>query len=256
MSVSIGCAINVYQDNNALPGLLENASQFFDDIFVIHASHGMKRSTDGTIETLEKWGIRHIFEDIAQGFGSVRTKVLHGLTTEWGMILDADERFMATHKVLHCEGSEKYPENPDPRNKVIIHDPLYNQGKMLRDVICISNIDAIVSCRRHWMDFTFTRPFQNFHNIPDHQMRIMRNRDYIGFRPERKMHELAVNFKTGGEPEAWRCQSTSRGIFHDHFHCFFKPMEADQNAEDMEIYKALDQKGTENMWLNAAEGVK
>ena len=74
---SIALCINVYQDAKALRGCLESGSMFFDNIFVIHAGPGGRYSTDGTIEVLEDFGIKPVFDDIERGFGKIRTRLIH-----------------------------------------------------------------------------------------------------------------------------------------------------------------------------------
>ena len=252
---SLGCAVNVYQDNYALPGLLENASRFFDDIFIIHAGPAGKKSTDGTIETIEKWGIKHVFDDMAHGFGVIRTRLIHGSSTEWVMILDADERFNPVCPVISCEGSEQYPDVPMPNLTTTIHEPIFDQGSLLKEKINAGGFDAIRTLRRHWFDFSWKRPCQNFQTGLDWQLRIVRNLPHIGFAPGRKMHELLTNLSTGGGVHVFGNDDTTKTFFHDHYHCWFKPMESGNNAEDMQTYRLLDENATEEMWLNAATGV-
>lgn len=256
MSVSIGWACNFHAEKWALPGMLENASQFFDDILCISTPPEGVEHDEESIEIIKKWGARLELSSLKEGFGVVRTKALHALTTEWGFLGDCDERVIASHKVLHCEGAEKYPQTPSPNLKVIVHDPCYNHGGALKNLLSIENYDCIRACRRAWFDFSWTRPCQSWHSEPDWQCRILRNREYIGFRPERKMHELVVNFRTGKEPEMWRGDSTSRGIFIEHFSNFFKKMEPEQNAQDLAAYKSLDAGLCGDMWLNHQPGVK
>ena len=44
--MSIAASINVYNDVVAMRGLLETASQYFDEIFVVHSSPGGVYSND------------------------------------------------------------------------------------------------------------------------------------------------------------------------------------------------------------------
>ncbi len=103
---SIACCINVYQDVIALRGCLENASSFFDNIFVIHSGPNGAFSTDGTIELLEKFGIKPVFASINDGFGVIRSRLIHECGCEWGFILDCDERYYPIQHKLSCSGSD------------------------------------------------------------------------------------------------------------------------------------------------------
>jgi hypothetical protein len=69
------------------------------------------------------------------------------------------------------------------------------------------------------------------------------------------MHELLTNLSTGGGVHVFGNDDTTKTFFHDHYHCWFKPMESGNNAEDMQTYRLLDENATEEMWLNAATGV-
>jgi hypothetical protein len=256
MSVSIGMATNFYREPYTLPGLLENGAQFFDEMVFISSPPPGAKSDDESIAIIERWGCKIIHSSISEGFGVVRTQALHSLSTEWGWIMDCDERLFASHKVLHCEGNERYPAHPNPQNKVIVHDPCYNHGKAIRDAVSISNYDCVRFCRRHWMDWAMTQPCQNWHVHQDWQCRLLRNCDYIGFKPEEKMHEKVVDFRTGGEPSMFRVETTSRGIFVEHFHVPAKKWEAENNQEDLNTYNMLDKNSTVDMWLKEAAGVK
>lgn len=252
MSTLAAC-FNVYQDNFALPGALENAASWADSIYVIHASPGMKPSTDGTMETLAAWSIKPVMADIREGFGVIRTRLVHECGCDWAFIMDADERFFANTAVLHCHGTDQFPHQMNPQNTVSVHDPCYAQGKMLRNVINMAgdeNYDAVRTCRRAWMDFSMKRPAQNWHAIQDWQIRCLRNRPHIGYDPNIKMHERVLDFRTGQEPKQFKSDDTSRGLFHDHFSIFFKGMEAGQNTEDAEIYNQLEAGSADRMWLH------
>lgn len=229
--VSIGMACNIYNDANALPGLLETASQFFDDIVFYHAGPQGKYSDDGTIEIIEKWGAKIVFGKIDDGFGIVRTAAVRACPTEWVMILDADERFWphAPMVVPHGDGGSCTAERGEG---------CYNQGQNLRNIIKRTDIDAIKTIRRHWHDMSWSRPCQNWHHIQDLQLRLVRNIDPIRYKPEVRMHEHIVDARTGHEPSAAN-PDLYYGIFHDHYHCFFKPMEKEQRAHDVRIYDAI-----------------
>lgn len=234
---SIGLACNVYNEANAISGLLENVASFFDDVVFLHAGPGGKYSTDGTIEIIQKWGARLEFGSIDEGFGVVRSRLVHMTSTEWTMILDADERFHPFAPIMHVIGSEAYPQVKEPNLQVHISGAT-NQGILLRQLCERNDVDAVVTARRHWFNFHWNKPCQNWMDCPDWQMRVLRNRDYIGFNPSVKMHEQCLDFRKNDSPSFAR-GDVEIGPFHDHYHCYFKPMEVEQRQEDIEIYNRL-----------------
>lgn len=212
-------ACNVYEDVHALRGLLETSSQFFDELFIVHAGPGGAYSKDGTIELCESFGAKIVFDDINNGYGIIRSRCIHDHGCEWGMILDADERFFPLLPVLNCEGNETWDlGNPARRPNLSIHPTgeVLNQGQKLRQLISDPNLQAITSIRRHWLDFSLKNPSQNWFHIPDYQRRIARNKPEIQYNPGVKMHEQFQGASNIAEP------NSHHGIFHDHYHCFFR----------------------------------
>lgn len=240
--MTISCCANVYNEVNALPGWLEMATSWFDDVFVVHAGPAGKPSNDGTIEMLERWGIRTIFSKIDEGFGAVRTQCIRESKTDWVAILDADERFYPLIPILTCSGTEKYPEIKNPNLFVQNHQPeMFNQGSLLRTLIT-HDCMAVRATRRHWFDYTWKRPCQNWMDIADWQLRIVKCSPRIYYTPDIRMHEQILDAQTKDTPKfATERQGDPRGIFIDHFHCFWKAQEPEQRAQDIRIYDALDQ---------------
>jgi glycosyltransferase involved in cell wall biosynthesis len=241
MSNTIGLAMNVYMEHNALPGALESASRFYDDIWVIHAGPGGKYSTDGTIEILEQYGVRIIFDKIDDGFGVLRTKLLRAASTEWTMIMDADERFFPWIPEFACSGTGSYPAQEHPDLHRGLNDGCFNQGDLLRSKLAneCKEADALRLSRRHWFDLGMHRPCQNWTITEDWQLRILRNKPYVYYDHTVKMHERCLDKRTGRDP-VYGTGNTRKGPFFDHFHCFFKPMEKDQRQSDIKIYDWLD----------------
>jgi hypothetical protein len=213
----------VYQDANALRGLLELGASYFDNLFVVHAGPQGARSTDGTIELCEKFGTTLVFDDIERGFGTIRTRLIHECGCEWAMIMDADERFYPQTRVLECEGTDNNyrPGDPPPELRAIVTDRVIDQGGHLRNLMKIPHIMAIRATRRHWMDFTMKRPTQNWLKNRDHQLRIVRNLPEIGYVKKVKMHERLVDTRTGEDP-VFVPQDDEGGPFYDHFHMAFR----------------------------------
>lgn len=240
---SIGVVANAYNEANAISGWLESANQFFDDILVYHTGPGGAYSHDGTIEIVQKWGARLEFGSIDEGFGVVRTKAVSLSNCEWVMILDADERFHARAPLLHCGENLQVQECGEP----------YNQGAWLRSILEDASIDAVCTMRRHWHDFTWKRPTENWMVRKDYQLRIVRNNGHIGYREYPKMHEHCFDNRTGENPTHFR-PTMQHGPFHDHYHCWYKVMETEQRAHDVAIYDALHEDRDVPTWEAFALG--
>lgn len=238
--MSISLVSNIYKEENALPGLLENASQFFDEIVIVSAPPD-GGNNDESIAIAEKWGARVVHSTIEKGFGYVRTQCIRESTCEWVMIMDADERIQWNALTLDCEGTESWNPDTCPNPDLKVHlKGGYNQAALLRQIMQTKEADAIQFSRRHWFDFSWKRPTQNWRTIPDWQMRCVRNRDYIGY--TRGMHEGIVDSRTMQNPRFVSCSPDNiEGLYFDHFHLHFKAMEPDQRREDIDIYNRLHQ---------------
>lgn len=223
MSATICLAMNVYQDAIALRGALETGSRFFDQIFAVHSGPGGAYSTDGTIELLEQFGARIVYDDIDKGFGVIRSRALRECGCDWAAILDADERFFPDLEVLHCEGQDAWnPGLPMPNLSVHVREGIVRQGELVRRLMEDPNLGAIRATRRHWFDFTMKKPCRNWiHGDKDHQLRIVRNIPEIGYKTDVKMHERLWDSRRNGEP-VYSWQDDYQGPFIDHFHPFFR----------------------------------
>lgn len=254
--VTIGLVANVYNEINALPGWLETHLPYFDDVRVLHAGPKGAYSNDGTIELLERWKVPVQFCAIDDGFGVVRTKALRMSPCDYIMLLDADERFFHVNRVLQCTGESTPHSEVDAilqtydfrdlktmipnweniarlgANLKVDIGSTYNAGESLRRMID-QKYDAIVTIRRHWHDFSFKRPTQNWHNDPDWQMRLVRNDPSIHFDVSTRMHERLV-----GANNVFHAVQTY-GPFFDHFHFTFKRMEQKQRGHDVAIYDRI-----------------
>ncbi len=264
MTITLGLVANVYNEANALPGWIETHLPFFDDVRIYHAGPQGAYSDDGTLEVCEKWQIPVTFGAIDEGFGVVRTAAIRSSPCDYVMLLDADERFYPIHQRLVCSGEatpqsevdwilQSYDhrgvnlpnwENVDKlgANLLVEHGETQNQGKYLRHILEVEHPDAVVTVRRHWHDFSFKRPTQNWHTDPDWQMRIVRNNTSIYFAADTRMHERLV-----GATHISRSDQ-ERGPFFDHFHFSFKRMEARQRAHDIAIYDSVHEGRTPPTW--------
>jgi hypothetical protein len=280
VSVTIGCVANVYNEINALPGWLESATSFFDDVQIFHAGPGGAKSNDGTLELLERWKIPVTFGSIDEGFGAIRTKAIRISPCDFVCILDADERFHRYLPMMTCSG-ESTPHEEVDRLLYDYGDPNYkdpgqqeydksifftavpsnfenmsklgaklnvkcgetfNQGGYLRYILESSELDAVRTVRRHWHDFSGKRPTQNWHTEADFQTRIVRNHESIYFDAGVRMHERLQGAKNVFQPDF------TRGPFFDHYHLFFKRQEALQRGHDIAIYNAIDKGLTPPTW--------
>lgn len=256
---TITAACNFYNETNALSGWLESASAFFDEILLINAGPGGKKSNDGSIEIAEKWGVRILYDAIDGGFGKIRTRLIRESRTDYVAILDADERFHRYAPILECTGQptpddvvnavlqeydnrdDKRPSNwenlkllgLDLRAKQTGH---YDQGQFLRDILEHKRPDVVCAIRRHWHDFTWKRPTQDWGKMPDLQWRIIRCDDKIGFDLGKRMHESLDGF----DPAKVVRPHNGMGPFYDHFHLAIKRMEVEQRREDIRIYDAIN----------------
>lgn len=240
--MSIGCAATFRDECNALPGFLESASYFFDHIFLADCSPDMTASSDGSLDIIRKWGLPDPpLWNLSDGFGSVRSQLIQSSPTDWTVILDIDERMQVYCPVMDCTGEDRYPAVSKPQLTVECSEPYFNQRSFLLEKINAADklgIKAIRFQRRHWFDFTFTRPCENWTIIKDYQLRCMKSRSGVGFTREPKMHERAWDFDLKRDP-SYIPDDDRKGPFIDHFHCHFKPMEKEQRLADIAAYDAL-----------------
>lgn len=226
-----------------LPGFLESASRFFDHILMVSCPPSAAPPDEESIEICKRWGVdlRHLTID--DGFGVVRSKCLHMCPTEWVMLADADERFLPVVPVWELNGSGRYPQDASPNISVGIKEPAFPQGDYLRTMVKnAKDAHAIRFIRRHWMDFSYARPAQRWDDHPDHQLRFLRNREYIGFNPNIRMHEQCRDFRTNEDPK-FDSAENPYGPYVEHLHVPAKLMEPAQRKRDIQIYDALSVDG-------------
>ena len=249
--MSLGVVANVYNEAFALPGWLEMACSFFDDVRIYHSGPRGKCSDDGTIELLEHWRIPYSVGNMDEGFGVVRTKAIRSSPCEYVMLMDADERFWPMDPVFRCIGESRplpvaeqvlqeydtptpgaTPWNWENAKNIPVHLRVEkavcpaNQGAKLRSIVDL-HPDAIVLSRRHWIDFQF-HPSQNWHTDPDVQTKIVRNDPSIYW--QSKMHETLIGAKDVRH---------NFDLFVEHFHIPFKSMNPKQRAIDIETYRRI-----------------
>lgn len=233
---------NVYNDAIAMRGLLETASQYFDELFVVHSGVNGAYSTDGTIELCEQFKVKLVFDDISNGFGVIRTRLIREHGCEWGMILDADERFNPIMPQLTCEGNATWDiGNPLVRPNLTIKrgDNINIQGYALKEIIQNDTLMAVRTIRRHWLDFTHKNPTQNWSLIPDYQLRIVRNVPEINYISDIKMHERLIDGRTGADP-VYNVGDEPM-FFHDHYHPFFRIAFPGTKEFNEQNYRRLEQ---------------
>lgn len=235
--MSIALSVNVYQDAAALRGLLELGSRYFDNIFILHTGPGGVKSTDGTIELCESFGIKPVFDDIQRGFGAIRTRLIRDCGCEWAMIMDADERFYPQIQVITCEGEDRYPAVKDPKITVTKHPQIIDQGAHIKNQIKNPELMAIRATRRHWFDFTMTKLCENYMTIFDHQLRIVRNSPHISY--SKAMHEALWDDRTGKTPKFLE-QDPTGGPFYEHFHMWFRRSQPGHKESNEQNYARLE----------------
>jgi len=244
MSESIALCVNFYNDVRALRGLLESGSRFFDRAYCINAGPNGDKSTDGSIELCEQFGAKVDYADINDGFGVVRTRLIHECGCSFAFILDADERFYPQLPVIHCEGTERWLPHegniPHRVNLSVFHRPeVCNQGQLIRNLIENKELLAIKSIRRHWLDYSMRHPTENWLLIRDFQLRIVRSCGEIGYERGRKMHERLIDYRTNDAPTHFNPDQYS-GPFHDHFHCFYRKVHPGTKEWNEANYGRLD----------------
>jgi hypothetical protein len=241
---------NVYREPHALPGWLAMAcGGFFDDVVVVSSPPASAPPDEETIEIAKQAGVRIAYTTIDDGYGIVRTRCIRECKTDWLLLMDADERFYPVSPQMHCEGSEKYPEVKKPKLGVTRGEQV-NQGQALKDKLThAGGAMALRMSRRHWFGppEEMTSPCQNWTQIPDWQLRCIRNSPFVFFDPERKMHEHLKYAPTWEEPQ-WVTGDEHQGPFFDHFHPYFKGLDPKGREMAVQTYNKLDAPGTADMW--------
>lgn len=233
---SIALGVNFHNDSAAMRGLLELGSSYFDNIYALDASYDGKFSTDGSIELLESYGIKPILDDINKGFGAIRTRLIHDCGCEWVMIMDCDERFHPLINAMTCEGTDRYPNQKEPNLKVIKSEDVINQGAHVKNQIKNPELMALRFTRRHWMDFTMTKPAENWNLIWDHQLRCVRNNKQIHY--TLNMHEALVDDRTGKTPKFLE-QDPIGGPHYEHMHMAFRKEQPGHKEANEKRYASL-----------------
>ncbi len=254
--MSLGIAANFYREPHALPGFLQMAcSGYFDDVVMVSSPPSDAKPDDESIALVEKAGVRLVHTTIDAGYGVVRTRCIRESQAEFVMILDCDERYIVEDLYPHlkCIGNEGYPEFKEP--KLIVErggDLGFSGSKMLlKGLLSEMTKDqmALRFSRRHWFGppGDLTKPCQNWHILPDWQLRIVRNSPFIFFDPSRKMHEHLKDSRTWEEP-SWHT-GTDFGIpFVEHHHCYFKGLDPEGRKQAVKTYNKLDADLTNGMW--------
>lgn len=257
--MKIGMVCNFHNEPFALPGLIECGEKFFDEmVFVSSPPDGVEHHEE-SLEIIKASGHRLVLASVSQGFGVLRTRCLRESSCDWVLLSDADERMFKIAPRLSCQGTEAYPEFKNPNVTVTRDGEVDQKAKVMELLDRAESANNIALClrRRHWFDAPgeFQRPCQSWIERPDWQLRCVKATPFAFYDPQWRMHEKLLDSRTWKEPSFLRAPLEDQ-VFIDHFHCHFKPMDAEKNRADMETYQILDKKNTEGMWLNAAEGVK
>lgn len=239
---TLALGINFYNDAAAMRGLLETMARWVDNIYCINSGPGGAYSTDGSIELARSFGATVVFDDIQKGFGHIRSRLIHECGCAFVCILDADERIYPQINVMTCEGAERYPDVPTPNLTVTVKPDVIDQMGHLRNMIRNPELMAIRATRRHWFSYDMKRPSQNWYGpdgIKDHQLRIVRNHDEVGYVKERVMHERLLDRRTGKDPY-FSMQDEHGGIFIDHFHLVYRHSQPGKKEANEQNYARLE----------------
>ncbi len=243
---SIGVAATFRDEVNALPGFLEMASRFFDSIFLADCSPNMTPSTDGSLDIIRKWGLPDPpMWNLSDGFGAVRSQLVHSSPSDWTVVLDIDERMHVAMPLMTCDGTDRYPAVARPNLKVLSEGSFNHKDHLIDCILRAekSGLKTVRFSRRHWFEASYTRPCENWMIVRDFQLRCMKSRAGVGFTTEPKMHERAHDFDLNRDPQYIE-DDPMKGPFIDHLHCHFKPMEPDQRRADIAAYDALHHSDT------------
>lgn len=271
MPKSLGLVCNFFNEVDSLPGWLEVAARFYDDIQTIQAGPRGEESDDGSVEILEKWRIPIHRTSIDQGFGIVRTAAVRASKCDYVVLLDCDERLYPFAQVMSCSGESTPPEQVsrilqeyDDRqlavpsnwenlsklgaNLTVSYGEVYNQGAWLKDMIQHGDLDCVQAIRRHWHDFTFRRPTQNWHELPDFQYRIVRNHPSVHWDANTRMHEGLIGADNRREA------NQVHGPFIDHFHLFFKRLAPEKRKFAIAVYDSIHRGEAAPSWAEFKKG--
>jgi len=240
---TIAVAASFRDEANALPGFLEMATSFFNEVFLADCSMDMTPSTDGSLDIIRKWGLPHPpLWNLSNGFGAVRSQLLNSVKSDWCVVMDIDERMGVTLPELRCEGTDRYPAQQHPKLIVTDTGRTYHHRDLLNAKIAEAEqkgIRAVRFSRRHWFGFGMKQPCENWMLIRDFQMRCMKSKVGMGFTTIPRMHERAWDSNTGKDPDYIE-DDPMQGPFIDHYHLAYKKMEPEQRKADIAAYDALD----------------
>lgn len=246
----ITIAATFFNEVNALPGFLEMATSFAEEVLLVDCGPNGAPSTDGSLDILRKWGIEPLRWKIDPGYGAVRTQLLHTCKTPWGILMDIDERLMIAAPVLRCEGAESYPQVPKPNLRVYEDGRVYNHREFVKAKMKEADergFTGVRFCRRHWFSSDFRHPTQNWELNRDWQLRCLRTHKHIGYKAEVRMHEVAWDWRRQDGPQYIE-DTPFFGPNVEHLHCHFKAMEPEQRKEDIAIYDAIHAGTQEETW--------
>lgn len=243
---SIGCAATFREEHNALPGFLESASHFFDNVFLADCSMDMTPSADGSLDIIRKWGLPDPpLWSLADGFGAVRSQLVHSSPTDWTVVMDIDERMSVAMPEMWCEGNDRYPAVEHPKLNVVRKGVFDHFSFLVSKIMEAESkgVKTVRFSRRHWFEPNFKKPCENWTIIRDFQLRCIKGRSGVGFTTIPRMHERLYDFSLKKEP-TYIEDDPRFGPFLDHYHCWYKPMEPEQRKADIAAYDALHKSDT------------
>ncbi len=258
--MSLGLVVNFFNEPYALPGLIAQAPEMFDEIVFVSSPPDGKTDEE-SCEIVKASGHKLLHHTVSQGYGILRTWCISQSKCDWVMVGDADERVWASPPLLSVSGSDKWPKQKDPQVFTkVVQDSVDQKAMMYRLIQRAENEGCLAVClsRRHWMQEPgkWDRPCQDWQHVEnDWQLRLVKNSPYLCYDPEVRMHERLVDTRTWESPK-YINGSLTEGPFIDHYSVHFKKMDPQKNQQDAETYEELSPGCVKNMWINSQPGVK
>lgn len=85
--VTLSLGILAYNEREYLEGMLEQVTNYVDEIILVDSY-----STDGSIELAESYSAKIIQKEFTSSFANIRNEVVNNCTSDYILVLDADER--------------------------------------------------------------------------------------------------------------------------------------------------------------------
>lgn len=252
--MKLGLVVNFFNEPHALPGLIAQAPETFDElVFVSSPPDG--KTDEESCEIIKASGHKLLHHTVSQGYGVLRTWCISQSSCDWVIVGDADERVWANPPRLSVAGTDQWPKQKNPQVFAsILEQSLDQKGMLHRLIERAENEGCLAVClsRRHWMGAPgeWKQLCQNYQSTEhDWQLRLVKNSPYLCYDPEVRMHERLIDTRTWESPK-YINGSTSEGPFIDHYSIHFKKMDPKKNKQDAETYETLTPGCVDQMWIS------